>query len=261
MPPRSNRRSASSSPECSVGISATAVEMVRGILVTIHASLADPALTREGCLAGPPRRIRRQAVRPDRQADPGALPVSRAEDPRGNELLRDRIREGSARDRLVILGAIDNLVKGTSGNARPVHEPDVRLARDPGARISGPPPGVTMNETTRILKNFKGVIDSTLREGFQFSRANFSPGRSEGDLRLPRRGSASITSRSGIPAKPEIRDMIAALDPAPARPADRRILCHIRNHTGRRRAGPSTAAPTGSTSSAPSTPSGWPAWA
>ena len=31
-----------------------------------------------------------------------------------------------------------------------------------------------MNEQLHILHSFSGVIDSTLREGFQFSRANFS---------------------------------------------------------------------------------------
>jgi homocitrate synthase len=85
-----------------------------------------------------------------------------------------------------------------------------------------------MNEEQTILKNFKGVIDSTLREGFQFSRANFSLRDQKGIFdRLSRIGVDYV--EMGNPAKPEIREMIAAtIGPRERRAV--RVLCHIRNH-------------------------------
>ena len=85
-----------------------------------------------------------------------------------------------------------------------------------------------MNEVQAILKNFKGVIDSTLREGFQFSRANFSLADQKGIFdRLSRIGVDYI--EMGNPAKPEIRDMVSStIGPKERRTV--RVLCHIRNH-------------------------------
>jgi len=84
-----------------------------------------------------------------------------------------------------------------------------------------------MHEQRKILENFKGIIDSTLREGFQFSRANFS-------LKAQKKIFSYLSRirvdyiEVGNPVKPEIRDMIAAvLGRKSARRA--RVLCHIRN--------------------------------
>lgn len=85
-----------------------------------------------------------------------------------------------------------------------------------------------MKEETKILKHFKGIIDSTLREGFQFSKANFTP---DEQLKI-----FSYLARIGVdyvevgnPANPEIRTRIEELvrnkNGCPSR-----ILCHIRNH-------------------------------
>ncbi len=85
-----------------------------------------------------------------------------------------------------------------------------------------------MKEELEILKNFKGVIDSTLREGFQFSRANFSLADQKAIFRRLS-GIGVDYIEMGNPAKPEIRDMIAAtIGPRGRRSA--RVLCHIRNH-------------------------------
>jgi homocitrate synthase len=85
-----------------------------------------------------------------------------------------------------------------------------------------------MNEEIDILKNFKGVIDSTLREGFQFSRANFSRADQKGIFRrLAAIGVDYI--EMGNPAKPEIRDLVAAVIGSRGR-RSARVLCHIRNH-------------------------------
>lgn len=104
-------------PGVRVDISATAVEMVRGILVTIHARPAAADLTekdvwrvfRRAYERAPFIRIVKQAQGLYRYPEPKLLQgtniceIGFALDPRGG--------------RLVIIGAIDNLVKGTSGNA------------------------------------------------------------------------------------------------------------------------------------------------
>jgi len=85
-----------------------------------------------------------------------------------------------------------------------------------------------MNEEQKILKNFKGVIDSTLREGFQFSQADFSlKDKKEIFDRLSGIGVDYI--EMGNPSKPEIRDMISAVIGS-RRERGVRVLCHIRNH-------------------------------
>ena len=84
-----------------------------------------------------------------------------------------------------------------------------------------------MNETSR-LPAFKGIIDSTLREGLQFSRADFSLAQmKEIFLSLSRIGVDFI--EVGNPAQPDVRGMISALVRA-RRPGGPRILSHIRNH-------------------------------
>jgi len=85
-----------------------------------------------------------------------------------------------------------------------------------------------MSQPHSILSNFKGVIDSTLREGFQFAGANFGPDdQLEIFGRLSRLGVDIV--EVGNPAQPAVRDRIAALrkkrgDGPP------RLFAHIRNH-------------------------------
>lgn len=87
-----------------------------------------------------------------------------------------------------------------------------------------------MTEERDILHHFKGVIDSTLREGFQFSRADFDRGQQ-------RRIFAHLAAigvdyiEVGNPAQEEIRTMIEALVRR-RRFAGPKMLCHIRNHAG-----------------------------
>jgi LysW-gamma-L-alpha-aminoadipyl-6-phosphate/LysW-L-glutamyl-5-phosphate reductase len=103
-------------PRISVGISATAVEMVRGILVTIHARVADPALTdrdfwkalREEYAGKLFVRIVKQAQGLYRYPEPKIL--------QGTNFCEIGFEKEARGDRLVVIGAIDNLVKGTSGN-------------------------------------------------------------------------------------------------------------------------------------------------
>ncbi len=81
-----------------------------------------------------------------------------------------------------------------------------------------------------MLSSFKGVIDSTLREGFQFSRANFTPGQQVKILGyLDRIGVDYV--EVGNPARAEIREMIEALVRR-RRPGGPKILSHVRNHDG-----------------------------
>ncbi len=86
-----------------------------------------------------------------------------------------------------------------------------------------------MNEAQRVINHFKGIIDSTLREGFQFSRADFSP--------ADQKKIYSTLSRIGIdyvevgnPIRREIQEMIQELVRS-RRPKDPKILCHLRNRS------------------------------
>jgi homocitrate synthase len=85
-----------------------------------------------------------------------------------------------------------------------------------------------MIEERDIVHHFKGVIDSTLREGFQFSRADFDRGQQKRIFaHLARIGVDYI--EVGNPAQDAVRDMIRALVRG-RRAAAPRVLCHIRNH-------------------------------
>jgi LysW-gamma-L-alpha-aminoadipyl-6-phosphate/LysW-L-glutamyl-5-phosphate reductase len=98
-------------------ISATAVEMVRGILVTIHAFVGNPAIDEKdvwqayrAAYAGRPFvRIVKQAQGLYRCPEPKIL--------QGTNYCEIGFEREQRTDRLVLLGAIDNLVKGTAGNA------------------------------------------------------------------------------------------------------------------------------------------------
>lgn len=103
-------------PGVKVDISATAVEMVRGILVTVHTRMEKDIedkgiwnILRTEYMEAPFIRIVKQRTGLYRFPEPKILQgtnyceIGFAREPRGN--------------RLVILGAIDNLVKGTAGNA------------------------------------------------------------------------------------------------------------------------------------------------
>ena len=77
-------------------ISATAIEMVRGILVTIHAFVERPGARREGRLAGLPRRPTRagpSSASSSRPRASTATPSRRSS--QGTNYLRDRVRKGS----------------------------------------------------------------------------------------------------------------------------------------------------------------------
>ena len=85
-----------------------------------------------------------------------------------------------------------------------------------------------MNEDKQILKNFRGIIDSTLREGFQFSKANFSL--------VEQKTIYAYLAKIGIdyievgnPARAEILQMIRELVRS-RNGSSTKILSHIRNH-------------------------------
>jgi len=100
-----------------IHISATAIEMVRGILVTIHTFLEDPAagekdvwqVMRREYGDRPFVRIVKQSQGLYRLPEPKILQGSNYCD-----IGFEKEKQGG---RLVLLGAIDNLVKGTAGNA------------------------------------------------------------------------------------------------------------------------------------------------
>jgi LysW-gamma-L-alpha-aminoadipyl-6-phosphate/LysW-L-glutamyl-5-phosphate reductase len=104
-------------PDFSVCISATAIEMVRGILVTIHTFLDDPKMEekeiwktyRQEYGGKPFIRIVKQNLGLYRFPEPKIL--------QGTNICEIGFEKESRSGRLVVLGAIDNLVKGTAGNA------------------------------------------------------------------------------------------------------------------------------------------------
>jgi homocitrate synthase len=85
-----------------------------------------------------------------------------------------------------------------------------------------------MNGTREVLQNFKGVIDSTLREGLQFSKADFSPAQQKRVFgHLARIGVEY--AEVGNPSQDRLRETISSL--VAGRKAGRpKILAHIRNH-------------------------------
>ena len=105
------------SPDICVRISATAVEMVRGILVTIHCTPKDINLTEKDFWKAlrsqyrdkPFVRIVKQKQGLYRFPEPKIL--------QGSNFCEIGFELDKRGNRLVILGAIDNLVKGTAGNA------------------------------------------------------------------------------------------------------------------------------------------------
>ncbi|MGB8952252.1 MAG: N-acetyl-gamma-glutamyl-phosphate reductase [Candidatus Aminicenantales bacterium] len=104
-------------PGVCVSISATAIEMVRGILVTIHTFLENPDFSEKDvwkALRGeyadkPFLRIVKQSQGLYRCPEPKILA--------GTNFCEIGFEKEKRGKRLVLLGAIDNLVKGTAGNA------------------------------------------------------------------------------------------------------------------------------------------------
>jgi len=103
-------------PGVRVDISATAIEMVRGILVTIHTQLDKEAeekdlwkMLRTEYSAQPFIRIVKEKRGLYRYPEPKIL--------QGTNYCDIGFEKDDRSGRLVILGAVDNLVKGTAGNA------------------------------------------------------------------------------------------------------------------------------------------------
>ncbi len=85
-----------------------------------------------------------------------------------------------------------------------------------------------MNEDKRILKNFRGIIDSTLREGFQFAKANFSLDEQKTIFAFLAKIGIDYVE-VGNPARAEmlltIRELVRSRNGSSTK-----ILSHIRNH-------------------------------
>ncbi|HPW16823.1 MAG TPA: LeuA family protein [Candidatus Aminicenantes bacterium] len=80
-----------------------------------------------------------------------------------------------------------------------------------------------------MLRHFKGVVDSTLREGFQFAGADFSPDDQAAIFdRLVRLGVDIV--EVGNPVQPEIRQRVLALSRRRGASLRPRLFAHIRNH-------------------------------
>lgn len=99
-----------------VEISATAIEMVRGILVTIHTYLKDNITEKDIWKA-----LRKEyGDKPFVRIVKEKLGLYRLPEPKilqGTNFCEIGFEKDPRSNRLVIIGAIDNLVKGTSGNA------------------------------------------------------------------------------------------------------------------------------------------------
>lgn len=104
------------SPDISVCISATAVEMVRGILVTIHTFLKNECSDKE--IWG----ILREEYKDESfirfvKMNQGLYRYPEPKIVMGTNLCEIGFEIENRNSRLVIIGAIDNLVKGSAGNA------------------------------------------------------------------------------------------------------------------------------------------------
>jgi N-acetyl-gamma-glutamyl-phosphate/LysW-gamma-L-alpha-aminoadipyl-6-phosphate reductase len=100
-----------------VNISATAVEMVRGILVTIHTFLEDESITEKEVW----KMLRREfSDKPFIRIIKQSRGLYRFPEPKilqGTNFCEIGFEKEIRCNRLVLLGAIDNLVKGSAGNA------------------------------------------------------------------------------------------------------------------------------------------------
>ncbi len=85
-----------------------------------------------------------------------------------------------------------------------------------------------MKESSLILRNFKGVVDSTLREGLQFSRASFSLDQQKKIFRYLARINVDYVE-VGNPIKSEVREMIVEIVRC-KKAGSPKILAHVRNH-------------------------------
>jgi homocitrate synthase len=85
-----------------------------------------------------------------------------------------------------------------------------------------------MNEQRNILNSFRGVIDSTLREGFQFSKADFSLAEQK-KIFAYLLGIGVDFIEVANPAKEEIRGTIRELIKLRGKKPVK-VLSHIRNH-------------------------------
>lgn len=85
-----------------------------------------------------------------------------------------------------------------------------------------------MKEKKIIIENFKGIIDTTLREGFQYKNANFSLKKKKKILSYLIEIGVDYVE-VGNPAKREIQDMIIGLTRFNNR-SSTKILSHIRNN-------------------------------
>jgi N-acetyl-gamma-glutamyl-phosphate/LysW-gamma-L-alpha-aminoadipyl-6-phosphate reductase len=103
-------------PEISVCVSATAIEMIRGILVTIHTFLNSPSSDRDIW------KILRQEYKDEPfirlvKMNQGLYRFPEPKVVLGTNLCDIGFEIEERTSRLVIIGAIDNLVKGAAGNA------------------------------------------------------------------------------------------------------------------------------------------------
>lgn len=103
-------------PQTKVEISATAIELVRGILVTIHVYLKKNILEKD--IWKTLRQVYKN--RPFIRIVKEKLGLYRLPEPKilqGTNFCEIGFEKETRNNRLVIIGAIDNLVKGTAGNA------------------------------------------------------------------------------------------------------------------------------------------------
>ncbi len=105
-----------SGPDVSVHISATAIEMVRGILVTIQTFLSEPVEEKDIWQAYRNEYAGRPFVRIVKQ-NQGLYRYPEPKILQGTNHCEIGFEKEKPGDRLVVLGALDNLVKGTAGNA------------------------------------------------------------------------------------------------------------------------------------------------
>jgi len=85
-----------------------------------------------------------------------------------------------------------------------------------------------VKESSLILRNFKGVVDSTLREGLQFSRANFSLAQQKKIFRYLARINVDYVE-VGNPVRSEVREMIVQIIRC-KNSVSPKILAHVRNN-------------------------------
>ena len=144
-----------------IHFSATAVDMVRGVLATCPCFPARPwRRSTSGSCTGRPTARNRSSGSSRREKE--YIAIRNPSCCGGRTIAISASRPIADTGRVVVIAAIDNLMKGSGGTGGAVPQPHVRIPRNHGAGISGPPSGLIMCRLLAIAVPYAHRCGSTI---------------------------------------------------------------------------------------------------